>query len=156
MTNSYAGPPNYELRQVELAIHSGDRTWHASGTPRSWVPVRHRQPGADGGEAILRILKSPSDWTFEGRAGQRVLITMRRTRPLSLDSLFLDPLIFLMRTDESGVDVVESLSDDAQEELDAEILTTLERDGRYRIIATRIGDTFGRYVLTFQLGDAGR
>ena len=100
---------------------------------------------------------NPEDsWTFDGRAGQRVLITMRRTRPLGLDSLFLDPLLFLFRTNEDGVDVVEELSDDSQDELDATILATLERSGRYRIVATRLGDSFGRYELTFQLQDLGR
>jgi hypothetical protein len=99
---------------------------------------------------------NPEDsWTFEGRAGQRVLITMRRARPLSVDSLFLDPLLFLFRTDENGVDVVESLSDDSQDELDATILVTLERSGRYRIVATRLGDSFGRYELTFEVQSPG-
>jgi hypothetical protein len=95
---------------------------------------------------------NPEDsWTFEGRAGERVLIAMRRTRPLSVESLFLDPLIFLFRTDENGVDVVEELSDDEQDELDALVVATLSRGGRYRIVATRIGESFGRYELTFQV-----
>jgi hypothetical protein len=100
---------------------------------------------------------NPEDsWTYEGHAGERLLIAMRRTRPLSLESLFLDPLIFLLHTDENGVDVVEELSDDAQDELDALIVTTLPRSGRYRIIATRIGDSFGRYQLTFEVQEPGR
>ena len=111
------------------------------------------------GDSVSGLLdaSNPEDsWTFEGRAGQRVLIAMRRTQPLSLDSLFLDPLLFLLWTDENGVDIVEELSDDSQDELDATILATLERGGRYRIVATRLGDSFGRYRLTFQVQDPGR
>jgi len=111
------------------------------------------------GESVSGLLdaSNPEDsWTFEARGGQRVLIAMRRTQPLSLDSLFLDPLLFLLWRNENGVHIVEDLSDDSQDELDATILVTLERSGRYRIVATRLGDSFGRYTLTFQVQDPSR
>lgn len=70
MHNSYAADPHHELRKVELDIRSGDLRWTAVGQPQSWLPLRHRQPGPDGGEATLRIVKSPTDWQLgDGRTG---------------------------------------------------------------------------------------
>jgi hypothetical protein len=70
MRNEYAGPPHHELRRVHLAISSGDRTWVTRGTPQAWLPLRHRQPGPNGAEALLRIVKSPTEWVWaDGRIG---------------------------------------------------------------------------------------
>ncbi len=69
MRNSYAEGPHFELCSTELTIHSGQRRWKATGQPKAWVPLRHRQHGADGKEATLRIVKSPTAWTIDGRDG---------------------------------------------------------------------------------------
>ncbi|NMF88587.1 DUF7065 domain-containing protein [Aromatoleum petrolei] len=70
MKNHYAGEPNFELRKVELRIRSGERIWDAVGTPQSWLPLRHKQHNEKGEEAILRIVKSPTDWQMAGRHGE--------------------------------------------------------------------------------------
>ena len=71
MRNQYAGTPHYELQKTALRIVSGDREWSAVGTPRAWLPLRHRQTDAQGKPALLRIVKSPSDWlASDGRRGQ--------------------------------------------------------------------------------------
>ncbi|MGE0308840.1 MAG: hypothetical protein AB7N61_21800 [Acidimicrobiia bacterium] len=67
MTNTYAEAPNYECRKIELVIHSGERSWTATGTPTGWMPVRHVQQGADGKPALLRIVKSPVNWIVDGQ-----------------------------------------------------------------------------------------
>lgn len=68
MRNSYADAPNHELKSVELEIRSGDRRWTAMGTPRNWLPLRHRQQNEHGELATLRIVKSPTDWVLgDGR-----------------------------------------------------------------------------------------
>jgi hypothetical protein len=77
MRNSYAGPPHYELRFAEVDIRAGNLRWSAVGRPRTWLPLRHRQQGTagstgstEGGEATLRIVKSPTDWQLaDGRTG---------------------------------------------------------------------------------------
>jgi hypothetical protein len=70
MKNHYAGAPNYELLKTEVTIKAGARTVSATGTPRAWLPLRHRQQDAEGKEAILRIVKSPADWVLaDGRTG---------------------------------------------------------------------------------------
>jgi hypothetical protein len=69
MRNTYAGAPHFELRKVEAEIRSGDRVWSAVGTPRNWLPARHRQHNEAGDLAVLRIVKSPVDWELDGRAG---------------------------------------------------------------------------------------
>ena len=70
MRNDYAGAPHFELRSVQLTIRAGDRTWVTTGTPHAWLPLRHRQPDASGEEALLRIVKSPAEWTWpDGRTG---------------------------------------------------------------------------------------
>jgi hypothetical protein len=68
MTNRYAGSPNYELREVSVTLHAQDRVLTAIGLPLAWVPLRHRQPGPDGNEATLRIVKSPMRWDVAGKA----------------------------------------------------------------------------------------
>ena len=74
MRNVYAGAPNYELQRVELAIRSGQQVWRATGTPRTWLPLRHLQKNEKGEDVTLRIVKSPADWMFEdGRAGEGML-----------------------------------------------------------------------------------
>jgi hypothetical protein len=69
MTNTYAGAPHHELRSTSVVAHRGDRTWTAIGTPQNWVPLRHRQAGADGEPALLRIVKSPTKWSIDGLPG---------------------------------------------------------------------------------------
>jgi hypothetical protein len=32
--------------------------------PRAWVPLRHRSADENGEPALLRIVKSPTRWTF--------------------------------------------------------------------------------------------
>jgi len=99
---------------------------------------------------------NPEDaWWFDGVRGQRVLISMQKVRPFTPDSIFLDPLLFLFRPAEGGVATIEDLSDDA-DELDAVIMRVLEQTGRYRIVATSIGDSFGAYRLTLQIDDTAR
>ncbi len=70
MKNEYAGTPHFELRRVGLKIHSGQRTWTAEGEPQAWLPVRHKQKNARGEDALLRIVKSPTNWTFLQRRGE--------------------------------------------------------------------------------------
>jgi hypothetical protein len=74
MTNSYAGAPHFEVRRAQLQIRSGDMRWSAVGTPVQWLPLRHKQKNAEGKDALLRIVKSPTVWVFgEGwpKAAQR-------------------------------------------------------------------------------------
>lgn len=66
MRNVYADAPHYELRRTELTIRSGARTWTATGTPQTWLPLRHKQKNQKGESTILRIVKSPTDWVFGG------------------------------------------------------------------------------------------
>jgi len=68
MINHYAGAPHYELRDTHVTVRAGDITWVAAGTPQNHLPLRHRQPNEAGGEATLRIVKQPAEWTFaDGR-----------------------------------------------------------------------------------------
>lgn len=70
MTNLYAGAPHYELQRVDVQVQAGDVSWGAVGTPQNHLPARHRQTNPEGEEAILRIVKMPTDWTFaDGRTG---------------------------------------------------------------------------------------
>jgi hypothetical protein len=70
MRNTYADGPHHQLLSVEVLMRAAGRTWTASGRPQSWVPLRHRQSDGQGGEAILRIVKSPTEWTWDdGRSG---------------------------------------------------------------------------------------
>jgi hypothetical protein len=89
MRNHYAAAPSYELRRVELAIRSGARAWNASGTPQSWLPLRHKQKNVRGEDALLRIVKSPTDWILdEGRTGAGMCEyhdLMVAGRPVGLD-----------------------------------------------------------------------
>ena len=70
MLNEYADAPNYELRKTTLHIRSGGTVWTAVGTPQSWLPLRHRQTDANGKPALLRIVKSPTNWIADGRQGE--------------------------------------------------------------------------------------
>ncbi len=68
MTNTYAGAPYHELRGVGVTVHAGDLELTARGTPRNWLPARHRQRDPEGNEALLRIVKQPATWEFtDGR-----------------------------------------------------------------------------------------
>jgi hypothetical protein len=70
MDNEYGGAPNFELRRVGLQIRSGERTWPAVGEPQAWLPLRHKQKNAKGEDALLRIVKSPTNWTFLDRPAE--------------------------------------------------------------------------------------
>jgi hypothetical protein len=70
MRNAYADAPHHELHEVRVEIRSGDRRWSATGRTQSWLPARHRQQTPSGDEAILRIVKSPTEWRMgDGRRG---------------------------------------------------------------------------------------
>jgi hypothetical protein len=70
MVNTYAPRPPHELLRTELVIRAGDREWTVTGEPRAWVPLRHRSADENGEPALLRIVKSPTRWTFgDGRLG---------------------------------------------------------------------------------------
>jgi hypothetical protein len=69
MENTYAGAPNYELLTAAVTVRAGDLSWTATGTPQHRLPLRHRQQNEAGEEAILRIVKQPTEWSFsDGRA----------------------------------------------------------------------------------------
>lgn len=69
-TPVYGPGPKHLLESVEVTATSGGRSWTTTGTPEAWLPVRHRQPGPDGKDALLRIVKSPTAWVWDdGRAG---------------------------------------------------------------------------------------
>lgn len=70
MKNVYGEGPEFKLEQVELTISASGRQWKARGKPQSWLPLRHRQHNPSGDDTILRIVKSPTDWTLEGRTGE--------------------------------------------------------------------------------------
>ncbi len=70
MSNHYAAAPGFELRRVQLRIRSSAKEWTATGEPQSWLPLRHRQKNAQGEDALLRIVKSPTNWTFAGRRAE--------------------------------------------------------------------------------------
>lgn len=109
------------------------------------------------GETVSGVLDAVNEeevWTFEGTQGQRVLISMRRARPISLESIALDPLLFLMGPEQDGVAPIEDFDDDGGDVADSLIVRTLERSGTYRILATRLGDSFGTYQLTLQVQEA--
>jgi len=70
MRNHYDEGPYYALRHVELTIRAAGRVWTATGTPATWLPLRHRHTEADGSTQLLRIVKSPTDWVWgDGRVG---------------------------------------------------------------------------------------
>ena len=89
MQNEFAGAPHYELRRTTLEIRSGARSWSATGVPQAWLPLRHRQTDAQGKPALLRIVKSPTDWlTNDGRRGEGMCEyhdLMVDGRPVGLD-----------------------------------------------------------------------
>jgi hypothetical protein len=70
MVNIYADAPWYELERTEVTVRAGDLSWTLTGTPRNYLPLRHRQRNDAGEEATLRIVKQPTDWAFDdGRTG---------------------------------------------------------------------------------------
>ena len=89
MKNQYAGPPHFELRSVELHIRCGAKSWTAVGSPKSWLPLRHLQTNEAGEQAILRIVKSPTDWLLNGdRQGEGMCEyhdLMSEGKPIALD-----------------------------------------------------------------------
>ncbi|MFI5427180.1 hypothetical protein [Aeromicrobium sp. UC242_57] len=69
-TNTYSSTAPYQLLKTHLRIQSGDRVWEAEGTPSQWLPLRHLSKDENGDPAHLRIVKSPTRWTFgDGRLG---------------------------------------------------------------------------------------
>lgn len=48
-----------------VTLRSGARQWRARGHSLPALPLRHRQRGADGTEAHLRIVKAPTRWRFD-------------------------------------------------------------------------------------------
>jgi len=64
MVNHYADGPWHQLERCEVTLRAGDVEWTATGVPQNYLPARHRQTGADGEEAILRLVKQPAEWTF--------------------------------------------------------------------------------------------
>ncbi len=70
MRNTFADQAPYELVRTELTVRAGDRSWTAVGTPEAWLPLRHLAKDENGDPALLRIVKSPTRWTFgDGRPG---------------------------------------------------------------------------------------
>lgn len=70
MSNRYASEAPHQLLRTEVTIRSGDREWTAVGHPEQWLPLRHRSADENGEPALLRIVKSPTRWTFgDGRKG---------------------------------------------------------------------------------------
>ena len=90
MSNDFGGSPHFELRRTQsFASAAATRPGMAKARPQAWLPLRHRQKNAKGEEAVLRIVKSPSDWTFDdGRRGEgHVRVPRsdrRRRRPVGL------------------------------------------------------------------------
>ena len=89
MHNHYAGAPHYELKRTALKIRSGSHVWCAEGLPQAWLPLRHRQNDSQGKPALLRIVKSPTQWvTPDGRDGLGMCEyhdLMIEGRPVGLD-----------------------------------------------------------------------
>jgi len=89
------------------------------------------------GDPVLRSRHSPYRiWMLDGRAGQRVVI----------DLMSSDFDAYLILRDADGRMVASD--DDSGEGQNARLHTVLPRDGRYRVIATAVGDSaHGRYTL---------
>lgn len=98
---------------------------------------------------------NPEDaWWFDGVAGQRVLIAMERPRPVTLEGITLDPLLYLFSPEDGGMTTIIDVNDDGGDDVDSLIVGRLEQTGRFRIVATRVTDSFGEYRLTLRLEDA--
>lgn len=70
-TNTYSTEAPYHLLGTTLEIRAGDQVWKATGTPTNWMPLRHRTKDEHGRDGLLRIVKSPTVWTFEdGNTGE--------------------------------------------------------------------------------------
>jgi hypothetical protein len=71
LENVYNEAPTYALRRVTTTVRYAGKELTAVGTTRNWLPARHRQHDERGEMALLRIVKSPTDWEFsDGRAAQ--------------------------------------------------------------------------------------
>jgi hypothetical protein len=98
---------------------------------------------------------NPEDaWWFDGVAGQRVLIAMQRPRPMTLEGITLDPLLYLFSPENGGMTTIIDVNDDGGDDVDSLIVGRLEQTGRFRIVATRVTDSFGEYRLTLRLENA--
>jgi hypothetical protein len=62
MTNQYAGPPWHQLERTDVTVRAGTVEWTATGVPQNHLPARHRQTDPEDAEAILRIVKQPTEW----------------------------------------------------------------------------------------------
>jgi hypothetical protein len=137
-TSFEAAAGDYELRLTIIGANATDR-----GTIRPDETVTGR---IDAG--------NPEDaWWFDGVAGQRVLIAMQRPRPTTLEGITLDPLLYLFSPEDGGVTTIIEVNDDGGDEVDSLIVGLLEQSGRFRIVATRVADSFGDYRLTLRLED---
>lgn len=90
-------------------------------------------------------------WTFDGRAGERVIITMIDASGRGL----IDPKVNLLTADTRLIasnDDVGSAPPDGMAERDARLEFDLPGDGTYIIEATRFGGR-GEYTLTLELGE---
>ena len=89
------------------------------------------------GDPVLRSRHAPyQPWTLDGKAGQRIVI----------DLMSSDFDAYLILRDADGR--MMGSDDDSGEGQNARLHAVLPRDGRYRVIATAIGDSArGRYTL---------
>ena len=70
MKNAYGNGPRFRPTSVDVSFRAAGKDWSAQGFPQAWLPLRHRQPRADGQEDTLRIVKSPARWTrSDGMSG---------------------------------------------------------------------------------------
>lgn len=92
-------------------------------------------------------------WEFDGVQGQRVLIGLYRARPLTVAGLTLDPFLLLYAPDDPNASKIVETDDDGGGGVDSLIDVRLEQTGRYRILATSLGISFGEYQLTLRVMD---
>ncbi|HLI28984.1 MAG TPA: PPC domain-containing protein [Chloroflexota bacterium] len=93
-------------------------------------------------EGEIRYAEARDRYTFEGRQGQRVRITLDRPGRSQLDP-------YLELLDPDGRTLAED--DDSGGDLNSLIDVTLPRTGTYTVVARGLGDTTGPYVLTVTL-----
>jgi hypothetical protein len=68
LRSHYADTPHHELLRAEVVVRAGDVEWSAVGVPQGYLPARHRQTNPEGEEAVLRLVKHPTDWQLaDGR-----------------------------------------------------------------------------------------
>jgi hypothetical protein len=104
------------------------------------VPLSQAVPGE------IQFAEGRDLYTFDGRQGQQVRITLDRPGRSQLD-----PYLELQEPD--GRTLAED--DDSGGELNSLIQLTLPRDGRYTIVARGLADSAGPYVLTVNLTGEG-